>query len=257
MILQDMDFETGDFSQQIGGDQTGDTIIVYNGSHSGRYATRCRGPPVSSIRMWGGIDPTKYKELYYDFWVYVDLGFEVPAGPEWQMIAEWCAPNPVSCNDHVALTFMNAYGVRNNLGIHFRSATGKLPYQWGLPVPPGTVIYEMFSGNEMPTGKWLHFEVYWLTDMVNGTIQVKMNGRILIEWKGRTQFDPENGNNEISFTCTNYCHTDLPIHNIYFDDIYIGSMPKITPTSPLEVTVRIIGPIGIGLYLIGNTSRRG
>lgn len=225
--LRHVDFETGDFSQVPPGDTNGDNglnfpTIVTDRVHSGTYAARCNldNPNVcraSEIRMWGW-SPQTLPPLYYSFWIYVQDGYEVVGSGSWQMICEWMGPQPAISGEILALSFEDAYGVKNNLFLDFK----KIDSIWGVPgADPALGHTMMFSGVEMPTGEWVFFEIYCATDMTNGIVQVKMNGAVILEWLGRTQFDPVDGTTDISFCTVNYCAYTVPPHSFWFDDIWI------------------------------------
>jgi len=224
--VRHVDFETGDFSQVPPGDNHGDNglnlpTIVTDRVHSGTYAAECRldDPSVSvasEIRMWS--IPPKDAPLYYSFWIYVEDGYEAVGGAgTWNAICEWCAPNPVSADKHVDISMMSARNVKNNIYLNFF----QIHVDWGVPGAdpqyPNAIIY---SGVEMPTGEWVFFEIYYETDMTDGTIQVKMNGTVILEWRGRTEFDPGK-TTDISWCLINYCGHEAPPHSFWFDDIWI------------------------------------
>jgi hypothetical protein len=224
--VRHVDFETGDFSQVPPGDTHGDNglsfpTVVTDMVHSGTYAAECRldDPSVScasSIRMWG-IEP-KTAPLYYSFWIYIQDGYEAVSGPDtWQMICEWNAPNPIGANQHVGLMFQTYHGVKNNLNFNFYG----IHVDWGVPgADPAYDCALIFSNVSMPTGRWVHFETYYKTDMTNGIIQVKMEDQVILTWTGRTEFDPGETTN-ISFTVTDYCGPAAPPHSFWFDDVWI------------------------------------
>jgi hypothetical protein len=226
--IRHVDFDTGDFSQIPPGDVHGEDpssvpTIVTNRVHGGTYAARCRldNPNLyiaSEIRMWGW-SPETLPPIYYSFWIYVEDGYDVGNGGEnWQMICEWNAPYPVGGGKHVDISFQDAHGVKNNLYMNFF----QIHLLWGVPgASPAYPNAMIWSDVEMPTGKWVFFEIYYVTDMTNGIIQAKMNGKVILEWKGRTQFDPENGNTAIAWCPANYCGHAVPPHSFWFDDIWI------------------------------------
>jgi len=212
--LRHIDFETGDFSQVPPGDTHGDNglsfpTIVTDRVHSGTYAAQCRLDNLSvsvasEIRMWGW-SPETLPPLYYSFWIYVEAGYRAPA---WNLITEWNSPAPYYGERHIDLCFANNVARYNELYMNF--------YQ--LSWAPS---YDIQSGVSLPTGQWVHFEIYFVTSMTNGLIQVEMDGNLILEWRGRTQFEPTDGNTAIAWQLDNYCGSACSPHSFWFDDIWI------------------------------------
>jgi hypothetical protein len=261
VALRKVDFETGDFSQNIQ-NVTGMSTITKG--LKGSYAALLRSPPTSSLMFWSWDVVHDYPEMYIDFLVQVQQGFVVPEGGFWQLLWEENAPHPIGGNEHFGLMFKTARGVTNNIFLQFYSNYDirqyDLPFEWGIaPEGEGSDrAAELYTGVEMPTGQPVHFEIYVKTHMTDGIIRIKMNGTVIIDYHGRTQFDapidPDTGqpNNAIAYVLTNYCADSLPVHDIIFDDIYIGTEPLApTPTPPIIPALFIGGAL---LYLL---TRRG
>lgn len=219
--LRYVDFETGDFGQVqlINGASGTLPIIVTNRTHSGTYAAQCRiieasVSQSSDIDIWGWL-PETLPPLYYSFWIYVQAGYEAVSGTDtWQQICEWNAPSPVGGGSHVDISFEDYGGVVDNLYMTFLNLGS-----WN--VSPNGNIAIIYSNVAIPTGQWVQFEIYYVTSMTSGSIQVKMNGLPILHWNGRTQFDPVNGNTVVPWVLDNYCGTHAPAHSFWFDDIWI------------------------------------
>ena len=229
--LRHIDFETRDFSQIPPGDTWGDPstsfpTLVTDMVHSGTYAAECSvggtsaSSKTSELRMWS--IPPKITSLYYSLWIYVQSGYEVVAGANtWNMICEWYAPPPVAANQHVGIMMMTSGGVKNNLYFHFY----QIHVEWGIPgADPAHDCALMFSNVSMPTGRRVHFETFYRTDLVNGVIQVKMDDQVILDWRGRTEFYP-GSTTDIGYSVGNYCGGGAPAHSFWFDDLWIDSVP--------------------------------
>jgi hypothetical protein len=228
--LRHIDFETGDFNESINANWGG--TIIQPGL-VGNYAASFVAPPTADMGLWSWDPVNQYHQMYYDCLVKFTAGMSIPT---WQMIFEINAPYPASGNEHIALLLGNRDGVTNNVFLQFYSNYDyrgyDLPYTWGLaPMGSGSDrVYELHSGVSMPAGQTVRIEVYVKTDLVNGIITVKMDGVEIINYQGRTQFDPEwnpdpptpHYSDLISTVWGNYCDATLPVHEMILDEIYIG-----------------------------------
>ncbi|MFX0137089.1 MAG: heparin lyase I family protein [Candidatus Hodarchaeota archaeon] len=218
--IRKIDFETGDFSQIEPGDifsHRPEDIPILNNEivHGGSYSVKCSLPGSgydagsSFVRMKG----FPLIDLYYDWWIYINEGYD--AGSNWNMICEWYPQNSIGANHHVAICFINAHGIKNNLFFNFRT----IHVEW--EVPGASSKYEcaqIYSDIEMPTGRWVHFNVIYRYHASSGQIVVKMDGQNVLIWNGKTTF---NSTSKMQWGFGTYCSPDNDPHSFYFDDIII------------------------------------
>jgi hypothetical protein len=236
VVLRKIDFETGDLSQIGAGDVYSHhpddiPVVVQDIVHAGKYALRCAVANLSPsrrssvVRLWN--IPLK-PVLHYDFWLFIPYGYEVPYDHNTMMICEWYPQNEVGADEFIALYFNDASGVKNNISLRFNNNTGNFALLG---------IWPIFSGVEMPTRRWVHFQISYRHDLINGEVQVKMDGKIIMDYKGRTAFDNSPDFTQFAFG-TYFWIEEAPLINaaaFYYDDIYIADEPNAQYQQPAPI----------------------
>ena len=223
--LRYIDFETGDFSQVGSGSlsyaySSDIPVITLNNPYAGNYACNVSTAQTRSSSMDSYVILSSIplgSEIYYDFEMYVPSGYST--GNNWDLLWEWYPHNSVGANHHLGVGIIDANGVSNNLYFHFYG----IQFDWNVPeANPGIDNVMIYSGIGLPTGRWVHFQILYNSDDVNGQVEVKMDNAVVLNWQGKTTF---NDTSYMQWGFGTYCASTTNPHWFGYDNIWIDTVP--------------------------------
>lgn len=199
-LVRSVDFETGDFTQTLPGDVTGDAELVTSPAHCGQYAVRLSAPPKADVRMWS----LESRDLWLSYWVYLPVDWN-GAGP-WQMLHEWCPGVSPFCDIHVLLGFQDHSGIPDNLNLYTIWAAGETS--------------QVYADVSLPRGQWVNIRSFVHWDMTAGEMVMTMDGEEIFRHQGRTTMNPTDPS-VVSLEVGSYRDSSYAPSPMYLDDIVV------------------------------------